>query len=213
MSHSSLRILGIDPGLNVTGYAVLECSDGKPPAVRGGRRAGACAGIDHGPGRGDPSRRGRGDRRVAADRHGDRRALFALRAAEDGDPDGPRPGRDLPGRRPGRRARRPLRRHASEEDHDGLGPRHQGDRSSRRSNASSAFPPHPSPPTSPTPWPSPCAITILKIGRLNCGNSRAWKCVSPKGFRSVAQGCGAAATLGQAATSGKPQRGFGAGSA
>ena len=29
MSDRPLRILGIDPGLNVTGYGVLECSDGK----------------------------------------------------------------------------------------------------------------------------------------------------------------------------------------
>ena len=34
-----LRILGIDPGLNITGYGVLEADDGRLAAVRGGRGA------------------------------------------------------------------------------------------------------------------------------------------------------------------------------
>ncbi len=38
-SPSPLRILGIDPGLNITGYGVLEVGDGAAEAVRGGRRA------------------------------------------------------------------------------------------------------------------------------------------------------------------------------
>ncbi len=34
--HSPLRILGIDPGLNITGYAVLEVSGGLPKIVEAG---------------------------------------------------------------------------------------------------------------------------------------------------------------------------------
>jgi crossover junction endodeoxyribonuclease RuvC len=36
MSPPPLRILGIDPGLNITGYGVLECSDGKPRLCEAG---------------------------------------------------------------------------------------------------------------------------------------------------------------------------------
>jgi crossover junction endodeoxyribonuclease RuvC len=34
--HSSLRILGIDPGLNLTGYAVLEAQPGGPKVIEAG---------------------------------------------------------------------------------------------------------------------------------------------------------------------------------
>ena len=36
MSNSSLRILGVDPGLNITGYGVLECGNGKPRLCEAG---------------------------------------------------------------------------------------------------------------------------------------------------------------------------------
>jgi len=35
-SNASLRILGIDPGLNVTGYGVLECGSGSPRLCEAG---------------------------------------------------------------------------------------------------------------------------------------------------------------------------------
>lgn len=34
--HSALRILGIDPGLNITGYAVLEAESGAPKVIEAG---------------------------------------------------------------------------------------------------------------------------------------------------------------------------------
>ena len=37
MTAAPLRILGIDPGLNITGYGVLEVVAGRADAVRGRR--------------------------------------------------------------------------------------------------------------------------------------------------------------------------------
>jgi crossover junction endodeoxyribonuclease RuvC len=34
--HSSFRVLGIDPGLNLTGYAVVECQPGGPKVIEAG---------------------------------------------------------------------------------------------------------------------------------------------------------------------------------
>src|SRR5687768_7471108 len=34
--HSPLRILGIDPGLNITGYAILEAAPGGPKVTEAG---------------------------------------------------------------------------------------------------------------------------------------------------------------------------------
>ena len=60
------RILGIDPGLNITGYGVLEVSAGPAGVVRGRRRARPHARIAHGPAGRNPRGRRRRDRVAAA---------------------------------------------------------------------------------------------------------------------------------------------------
>ena len=87
----SLRILGIDPGLNITGYGVLEAADGRLRLCE--------AGVVRGKSRGSLTKRlveiHEGVAEVIASLHPERDGpggtLFALRAAADGHPDGPRP--------------------------------------------------------------------------------------------------------------------------
>ena len=140
------RILGIDPGLNITGYGVLECGGGPPRLCE--------AGVVRGKSRGSLTGRlleihqGVADV-IAALRPG----VMALEqlyshyaAAADGDPHGPRPRRDLPGRRRGRHPRRPLRGHAGQE---GSSPAPAGParrRCSGRSSGNCASPQLPEPP-------------------------------------------------------------------
>ena len=90
-TDAAIRILGIDPGSEITGYGVLEvvaapASSCARPAWSAARRAARwpCAGRD-------PRRRGRRDRLAQAGGDGPRTALLALQAPADRDPDGPRP--------------------------------------------------------------------------------------------------------------------------
>ena len=64
----SLRILGIDPGLNITGYGVLEVDGGRLRLCEAGVVRGKVARVaDHAAGR-NPRGRGRRDRQPAARR-------------------------------------------------------------------------------------------------------------------------------------------------
>ena len=101
LKSGCMRILGIDPGLNTTGYGVLDFAAGSRGSSRPASSA-ARQGVARRAGAGDSRRRGRRDRVAEAGSAGDRRALLPLRPADDRDPHGPRPRRDRAGRRPGR---------------------------------------------------------------------------------------------------------------
>ena len=110
------RILGIDPGLNITGYGVLEIGGGPPRLCE--------AGVVRGKSRGSLTGRLLEIHQGVAD------VIAALRPAvmaleqlyshyarpADGDPHGPCPGRDLPGGGPGGHPRRALRLDAGQAD-------------------------------------------------------------------------------------------------
>ena len=61
----SLRILGIDPGLNITGYGVLDAVDGRLRLCEAGVVRGKIARIVHQTAGRNPRGRGRSDRQPA----------------------------------------------------------------------------------------------------------------------------------------------------
>ncbi len=91
------RVLGIDPGLNTTGYGVLERGPAGPVICEAGVvRSRASGSLEA---RLAEIYEGVRDviRSLHAPGHGRGRAVQPLRATSDGDSDGPRAGRDLPG--------------------------------------------------------------------------------------------------------------------
>ena len=62
----SLRILGIDPGLNITGYGVLEADGGRLRLCEAGVVRGKSRGLAHQTAGRNPRGRGRSDCQLAA---------------------------------------------------------------------------------------------------------------------------------------------------
>ena len=91
-----VRILGVDPGLNITGYGVLEVTGGRIRVFEAGVVRGKAKSADRAAGQ-HSRRRGRSDRGAQARLHGARAALLPLQTSAHRDPDGTRPRRDLPG--------------------------------------------------------------------------------------------------------------------
>ena len=112
-----LRVLGIDPGLNTTGYARAGSALSGPVRVceAGVVRSRPAARWRHASPR---STQGVSEVLAALPATGDGGGgtVQPLRTPADRDPDGTRPGRDLPGGRRGRHPRPALRGHAGQED-------------------------------------------------------------------------------------------------
>ena len=113
------RILGIDPGLNITGYGVLAIRDGQISLVEAGVVR-SVRSQDLGQRLGEYLRRPERSHRIADPglrRLG--RTLQSLRTTQNRDYHGPRSRRHLPGRRQTSAARLPLLGDASQKNPDG----------------------------------------------------------------------------------------------
>ena len=166
----AMRHPGNRPGLNITGYGVLEVR-------RGGGVALCEAGVVRGRTEGSLAARlveihaGVADviASLKPDGDGARTALFALQAPAHGDPDGSRPRRDLPGGRAGRH--RVMHYSATQIKKvltgNGRAPKTQMQQAIRRELGLAAA--ARAAPTWPTPWPWRCVITISQVRRAAVG--------------------------------------------
>ena len=159
--------LGVDPGLQITGYAVLEVRPRGLMFARPASFARGGPGCDrHGsPASGSVQWFSRSARPVQAGRGGGGAIVRSLSTSPNGDFDGPCPRRLFLAAGSTRRAGGQLQRHAHQEDADRQRPCLQGAGAAYRPARARVWRSCRNRPTWPTPWPRRCAtITRKNLG-------------------------------------------------